>query len=212
MQPNSRTNPLQLLTAEEQSFLTQHKLSADDVLDGRSLSQSEKKQCAKELGKEIVIGSPCKKYAHRLRTRSGHCVQCDTSKLAYSSRHSQSGYVYIAGSAHQKLIKIGITKSINERAESLSVPDYKYAGLDDLRVLFWVKVENYGEIESNTHAALKQYQKIISYNKGGTNQDAREIFQCSFSQAKAVLDEALAGKKISDKKMLITNAHAYEWG
>ncbi|NBX03155.1 MAG: GIY-YIG nuclease family protein [Alphaproteobacteria bacterium] len=213
MQSDLKTNSSNLLTNDEKSFLTQHKLSADDVLDGRNLSKEQIKQLAKQLGKKIYIGGrPCEKHGHRLRTRSGgHCVQCDTSKLAYSNRHSQSGYVYIAASISQKLIKIGITKSINERRESLAVPDYKYAGLDDLRMLFWVRVENYGEVESKTHIKLKQYKKIITYKKGGDSQDAHEIFQCSFVEAKAALDEALAGKKVGDKKMLITDTRAYEW-
>lgn len=199
------------LTNDEKSFLAHHNMSVDDVFDGRGLPKDEIKARTKELGKKIYIGSPCSKGGHRLRTRSGgHCVQCNTSQIAYSSRHSESGYVYIAASLKQRLIKVGITKSISERDESLSVPGYKYAGLDDLRMLFWAKVEKYGEVESKVHSKLKQYQKIIPYQKGSDNQDAREIFQCSFSVAKAALDEELAGKVVGSKKLLIANSNIYE--
>ncbi|MFT5427236.1 MAG: lysophospholipase L1-like esterase [Gammaproteobacteria bacterium] len=40
-----------------------------------------------------------------LRTRSGHCIQCHPSKIAYASRNSEAADLYIAGSYTSKVLK-----------------------------------------------------------------------------------------------------------
>ena len=95
-----------MLTKEEIKFLKDHKFSEHDVLDARNMSKPEYKEQSKKQKKPIILGSSCKAGGHRLRTgNGGHCVQCDTSKIAYSRRYSKSGYVYISGSLEKNGLK-----------------------------------------------------------------------------------------------------------
>src|SRR5947208_2447587 len=82
-----------VLTQDEINFLSRHGLSPEDVLDGRHLSQAGARSRAEELGKTLVLGSPCRARGHKLRTRPGHCAQCDPKKIAYQGRFSSPGYV-----------------------------------------------------------------------------------------------------------------------
>ncbi len=85
-----------MLTQDEIFFLSRYNLSPDDVFDGRHYSQAGARQMAKELGKTLVLGSPCNAAGHRLRTRPGHCAQCDhesagpTTKMALASTPKKS--------------------------------------------------------------------------------------------------------------------------
>src|SRR4051812_25738707 len=96
------------LTADELAFLTSQNLVPDDVFDARWMSQERWFRKIKEAGKTIALGSPCRKAGHRLRSRKGHCVQCDTSKLAFAGRHELEQYIYIAGSRRARLVKMGV--------------------------------------------------------------------------------------------------------
>ena len=40
---------------------------------------------------------------HRLRSRAGHCFQCDTARIAFVKRHHDTAYIYIAGSLETKV-------------------------------------------------------------------------------------------------------------
>jgi hypothetical protein len=67
------------LTQGELAFLARQGLGPGDVYDARGLPQSYWRKDMKDEGKTIALGNPCKKGGHRLRSRGGHCSQCDTS-------------------------------------------------------------------------------------------------------------------------------------
>jgi hypothetical protein len=183
------------LTEQEQQFLAEQGRSADDILDARGLSVKARKQKAKEQGKTLIIGdNPCGKAGHRLRTRSGHCVQCDTSKIAYQSRYSETGYVYIAGSLEKNFLKVGGTGTIYNRESSLRTQGY--AGAYDWHILYWVKVANYGRIEGNLHSCLSKYAISESYIKDYKIQNAREVYRCPFTVAVSSLKALIKGSEI----------------
>jgi hypothetical protein len=96
-----------VLTDSERCFLASQGLGTDDVMDVRGIPQSLWFQQIEEEGKPVVLGSRCKAAGHRLRSRRGHCIQCDTSKLGYQAHYAEERYVYIAGSRSARLIKIG---------------------------------------------------------------------------------------------------------
>lgn len=194
-----RDNEIALgLSEDEVRFLATQGLSAFDVLDGRGLSQVTRKSRAAEQEKSIILGSRCAKAGHRLRTRYGHCAQCDTSKLAYQDRSSRTGYVYIAGSLLKTLIKVGGSGSIEDRELSLRKG---YAGVHDWVILCWVKLPNYGRNERKTQDLLSEYAQPEIYRKGDNNQIASEVFRCSFSAARNALDEATEGVSIIERYM-----------
>jgi hypothetical protein len=112
------------LTDEETYFLSGLGFSADDVYDVRGVSKWIWQKQAKEAGKDIVLGNECRKGGHRLRTRAGHCLQCDPKKISFQQRHSGKGYVYIAGSMSGRLIKIGTCSGLDQRLRQIRAERY----------------------------------------------------------------------------------------
>ena len=68
--------------------------------------------------------------------------------------------VYIAGSLKGSIIKIGYTKDVQIREESLNRTEY--AGYYDWIVLFAIRSINAGEIESRLDMALKEYSFLLT--------------------------------------------------
>jgi hypothetical protein len=145
--------------------------------------------------KTVALGSKCRSAGHRLRSRRGHCVQCDASKLGYQARYRADQYVYIAGSRSSKLIKIGTCGNLEQRERQVRAERYASAG--DWRFIFHVKVSRAGEIEDLAQSRLSRYSVMRSYWKNGVMQDGVELFKCSFSQAKNALMEVAESAKLS---------------
>src|SRR5262249_52547805 len=114
---------------DELRFLARHNLGPEDVMDVRGLPQWLWMRQIKEQGKTIALGARCGKAGHRLRSRKGHCVQCDVRKLAFQARHSAEQWVYIAGSMSQELIKFGTCSHRGQRERQLCAE--RYGGADD---------------------------------------------------------------------------------
>lgn len=174
------------LNTEELLFLKQQGFSESDVLDARSMSVDERKERAKELGKRLILKSPCGKGGHRLHTRHGHCVQCDTSKLAFVGRYTQKLYVYIAGSLEKAWIKVGTASDIDQRERSLRSSGY--AGADDWKMLLYFKVENAGRIEHEIQSFISKYGSSQKYVKQNQEVEVLEVFLCSFNKAYEALN------------------------
>ena len=155
-----------------------------------------------------MIGSNCEAQGHRLRTKVGHCVQCDTSKIARMKRFSESAFVYIAGSLRTKSIKIGTSKVPNERHKKNSYDGY--GGADDWVPLFEVKFENAGRVESDAQLMLAASKVSSEYMKDGvTRQSSRETFSCSFSEAKRAV--MATNEKQLDREWISPKIALYEF-
>src|SRR5262249_11568656 len=137
-------------TDDELRFLARYGVSPEDVYDARGQAQWFWKERAKEEGRELVIGSGCRARGHRLRTRAGHCVQCDPKKLGYLRHHTSAGYVYIAGTLRGRLIKIGSADNPWQRLERLRAE--KYGGFADWDVLAHVSIDKRGGLEDAVKA------------------------------------------------------------
>lgn len=186
-----------LLSKEELAFLKSQNLTADDVYDGRGQSASIWKARARALNRTIVFGAPCQKAGHRLRTRSGHCAQCDTSKISYQHRYHSPGYVYIAGSRAARLIKIGTAIDIEQRLRNLRYQEY--GNIRDWVMLFTARVKNGGEVERNALHLLKHCQVIRTYDKDGSPQDAAELLRTGFSEAWSAMQTAIRASGASEQ-------------
>jgi len=169
------------LTKSELAFLANHGISASDVFDACGKTTRQWKVEAETAGKNIVIGSPCKAAQHRLRTRAGHCVQCDTSKIAYQIRHKSPGYVYVAGSFSARVAKIGNAIDIQQRERNLR--NQGYGGIKDWRILFHVRVRERGRVENDALKLLSEHRTTRAFDKDGHVVDAGEILTCSIMQA-----------------------------
>ena len=72
------------ITKEQLKFLETQKISLDKIFDATGLSKTEYHKSMKEMDKIIAIGvTPCAKFSHSMRTRNGHCVQCNTATIAF---------------------------------------------------------------------------------------------------------------------------------
>ena len=187
------------LTQEELAFLKKHNVTPEDVFDSRGMSGSDRDSQMKKEGKIFTIGSDCKKSGHRLRTRKNRCIQCNTSAIAYMKRSQELGYVYIAGSKSASLIKIGYTNNIPQREDALCYAE-SYAGINDWLILTFVKLEKAGAIENEIQTALYKYSAPRVYEKQGKEQEAKEVFSCSFFTALKEFETIVSNKSIFEKK------------
>jgi hypothetical protein len=185
-----------MLTGEELRFLARYGLRPDDVYDARGLPQDHWKRAAKLENKTVALGNRCRASRHRLRTRGGHCAQCDPKKLAFQARYSADQYVYIAGSLKAGLIKVGTCSNLDQREKQIRSEKYGSAG--DWIFIFTVEMHNAGEIEDRTRARLSKYAVVRPYWKDGFRQAATELLKCSFSRVMSTLMEVGAQAKFGE--------------
>lgn len=138
------------LSNEQISFLKSQGVSPSQVFDASLI----KGKAARDIQMEAleisfyVGGTACQKAGHTLRTKAGHCIQCDTSKIAYQLRNSSSGYVYLAYSKIKKFTKVGFTKSHpQDRADFLRRE--KYANALDWDIKKWLVLRGMPEEKSS---------------------------------------------------------------
>lgn len=181
-----------MLTNAELKFLASQGLSEDDVFDARGHTTQRARELAKESGKTLLVGSPCRKAGHRLRTRSNHCAQCDSKQIAYQSRTALSSDVYVAVSPSLGWVKIGSSANITQRRYKLNFD--AYGGANDWKLIFFVRTDEGGRLELAVHSALAQFAVSSEYVKDGKRQVSRECFQCSDLRAvNTLLECAKAG-------------------
>jgi hypothetical protein len=197
------------LSVSELAFLAQHGFTEADVLDVRGKSSQQWKAEIRVQKKAFALGTPCTASGHRLRTRAGHCAQCDPSKIAYQGRYHQPGYVYIAGSLRSRVVKIGTAVDCEQRERNLNAQ--QYGAITDWRMLFHIKVDNAGEIEQNALRLLRRFKSVRRFNKDGAFVDAGEILSCSFSNALKAVSDAIGSAPRSDAWMSLDNKR-YEFG
>jgi hypothetical protein len=178
-----------MLTTAELTFLKSQGLSADDVYDGTYQSRATSIAGAEASGCTLIVRSTCGKGGHRLRTRSGHCAQCNPANLAYQSRHHSIGYVYIAGSRSTRLLKIGTATDIEQRKRNLQ--NQEYGGIRDWEILFHAKVEHGGKIEGDALRLLRKFKIVRTYEKDGFSQQAEDLLETSFRNAIKAISDAI---------------------
>lgn len=179
------------LVDEQERFLLQHGISVGSVFDATGLGKIEYRKIMKSLEKTVAIGvTACRKGGHTLRSRSGHCIQCNPAALAFQSRYTKSGFVYIAGSETLKVIKVGFSGDVESRIESLN--ELNYGGASDWTGIYWVQCESAGKIEFDTHERLSNYAAPKQYVRGGTTVDCLETFSCGADSAILTLNKLVS--------------------
>ncbi len=147
------------------------------VFDASGLDKKTYKEVMDELGIEFAYGvTPCKRAGHTLRTRAGHCIQCDTAKIAYQLRYNESGIVYVAYSEKLSLTKVGVAKNVNERLKNLN--SHGYGGTKDWKIYSRKECKMSGQIEMQIHKYLAVHQALRNYEKAGNIVECRELFHC----------------------------------
>jgi hypothetical protein len=162
------------LNDRELNFLWSQGIDESEVLDCADMSSRRYKGAMEREGYLFCI-APRECYAsHRLRSRSGHCVQCDTSRIAFIRRHYAEAYVYIAGSLSEKVLKVGNAIWPERRVSAIN--SRYYGGIRDWVMLYHVKYPDAGKVEFEAHRQLAEYRR-----------SSREIFACGYGVAKSAL-------------------------
>ncbi len=198
------------LNSDQIQFLKEHQIHPKYLFNAEGLSKSEYRVYMKELNKLIAYNvSPCQKEGHTLRTRSGHCCQCNTATIAYQKRNDSGGIVYIAGSLSGELIKIGFSKAVEVREESLNRT--KYAGFSDWKLLYALKSEKAGQIETKSNSLLHKYSFSTDYNHDGNWHDSSETYKCAYSKAKEFVETAfkLINNNVSIERNSLTKEYEF---
>jgi hypothetical protein len=181
------------LSDEQVRFLKSQGISLSQVFDGSGLRAKERITKMDALGTPFYYGgAACQAAGHTLRTKPGHCIQCDTAKIAYQLRHAASGHVYIAYSNFRQYAKIGYSHAHPaERIAFLCAENYGTASDWELKASMHLE-RDAGRKEFEIHALLEQYRKPVTYEKYPTVfVECREIFSCSQQKAIAAFKEAL---------------------
>ncbi|MCX2680145.1 GIY-YIG nuclease family protein [Galbibacter sp. EGI 63066] len=198
------------LTKEQINFLNEHRVHLKFVFNAKGMSKSKYRPIMKELNKYIAYNvTPCKKSGHTLRTRSGHCCQCNTAHMAFQKRNDSVGVTYIAGSLTGNVIKIGFTKAVEIRSESLNRTNY--AGFNDWKVLFALKSKNAGRIETRANSLLNNYAFSLDYEHDGHWQDSHETFHCSYSKAKKFVKQVCSENNYDFESIRESLTEKYEF-
>jgi len=179
------------LTKSQLAFIERMQLDSYSLFDASGLRARDWKVQMKELGKLVAFGvTPCSAGGHSLRTRAGHCLQCNTANLSFLKRMSDSGEVYVAWSTSSKIAKIGLSQNSYSRLESLN--KFRYGGVSDWEMKLIYECENAGEVEFEVHRQLSVYAKTgISYMNGNVERFCTEIFKCKLKLAIDTLEKVV---------------------
>ena len=187
-------------TKEQNEFLKRHNILKEEVFDATRYTKKEYHILMKQQGKIVAFNVfPCAKEGHTIRNRHGHCLQCDTAKIAFVKRGSKRGFVYIAGSIKGQVIKVGFTDSVIMREKSLNRDSY--ASFNDWELLYAGSALNAGKIEIQLKKELSRYNHSLNkYEHDDHLQKAIETLKCSYLKAKETLIEIC-----KDKEFVITS-------
>jgi hypothetical protein len=112
-------------TDEIRSFLRSQRILEDWVCDASMVGPRRYKRKMKAQGKLFaIVRDPCYR-GHYIRSHAGHCMQCDTSRIAYVLRYyRREAYIYVVGSRRHRLLKIGWSETPYDRADHLNIIGY----------------------------------------------------------------------------------------
>ncbi|MER8482499.1 GIY-YIG nuclease family protein [Mesorhizobium sp. M1322] len=187
------------LTSQQHSEILRHRIPLSMVFDASDLSRQQAIRAMSENNEMVMVnGIPCRKdRTHVLRTRHGHCVECNPAGLAFQDRHSQEGHTYLAGSERTGLFKIGMAVDPHRRERAINLQHY--GGASDWKLLALVRSQRSGLIEYEAQRILAVYRVSGSYEKDGRKQSCYELFRCSHEAALTALKKsaALHGREVT---------------
>lgn len=176
------------LTRDEQEFIARHGLNESDIFDGTSMSTIQRKAYARDTGRNFLIGAPCKKGGHRIKTPNSDCIQCNPAVIAYQKRHRKRMTIYVARSPGGSVSKVGISENVTDRHRQMN--SQSYGGLNDWEVVFKASADRAGELEAQTLKILSGNKTTSTYQKDGRLQEASEIVSVSAEDVVSALRRA----------------------
>ena len=174
------------LSAAQLEFLRSQGISPGMLFDASGLRRKDYSRLMDDLGVYFAFGvSECSAGGHSIRTKFGHCIQCDTSKIAYATRHAKGGFVYVAASQTAALTKIGMSSNLLERVNNINA--YQYGGASDWLICCYAEVDEAGHVEFQTQDMLAEFRVDGDYIRAGRRQKCYELFRCSSDVAENAL-------------------------
>ena len=178
------------LSQEQLDFLKLHNISHDQVFDASRYRQKTYRALMKEGGFIVAMGvSRCNIGHHSLRSRSGHCVMCNSASLSFQKRHHDDGDIYVMHSQTTNLVKIGTADSATERLVTLN--KQAYGDVKDWELVFSIRVTNSGYAEQLIHGNLWKHNTTRYFFKNGSMVLAQEVFSCTPEHAINTIKEIL---------------------
>lgn len=189
------------ITKEQRDYLWHHKIPLSQVFDATGMTPAEYKKAMHAQEMFVAVGvRPCK-AGHTLKTPSGNCIQCRSDYIEYKRRHDGPAYVYISASRSEKLIKVGSSKSPDEREKLLNARGY--GGVSDWSKIGQVQCKHAGRVEFEVHEILAAFASPRSYLREGIAVDCTEIFSCGYLHARKALLDVLSedeAKTLKERK------------
>ena len=187
---------LSILTEKEREFIQHHGIAPSDIYDARGKIIKVYHEEAKRQGCSYVVANPCP-YGHRLKDRSGHCIECRPAGIAVRKRESGKGVVYVA--VNGKYTKVGmIENNINSIDEAINKREYRlndeggYGGRVGWKTIkYWQLEKNAGKVEREAQRLLEKFhiEKFYIHNSEVTN--AKELFECTVQEALNAVKKAI---------------------
>jgi hypothetical protein len=183
------------LTLDQRKFLIHHGIPVAQAFNTNGSPVSAYKQRMKDEGYLVAYGvAPCARGGHTLRTRHGHCVQCDSKHIAYILRHSQPGHVYLAHSPSTGLFKVGASVDPDVRKTNLNVN--QYGGASDWVIQVSKFTNNYAKYEHLVHEKLDTYRAQGKYYDRGGWIDCAELYRCSLAVAQTAFRSVMGNSSV----------------
>lgn len=179
------------LSEEQIRFLLSQNIPISHTFDASGYSKKDYSEIMKQEDLLVAYNTtPCKSFSHTLRSRHGHCIQCNTQALAFIRRYSENGIVYLLHSNAINKCKVGTCKNINERLRTLN--SQRYGNANDWRLIEEFETENAARIEYNISKAIEKYRFETQYLRTGATIKCQEIYDCTIEIIKEVIKKAHA--------------------
>jgi hypothetical protein len=185
------------LTSNQIDFLKSHNIPLSSVFDASGMRTSDWKEWMKDHEFQFAHGvSECKNRHESIRTRAGHCIQCDHTRIAFMKRNDQEGSIFVAGSASCRLLKLTNASDSHGRLDTLN--SQRYGQVADWVMLANAKlVKNAGSVEAVIASRLERFRVGgVYYEKQGRHQQCYDLFACSISTALRELRSVLTNKHL----------------
>lgn len=165
------------LSPAQLEFLKAQRIPLAMLFDASGMTRQVYQGEMEKLEQRYAFGvSQCKRGHESIRTRAGHCIQCNTAGIAFDSRFRESAWVYVAASRKTQRVKIGLSKDLDDRLSKIN--EYVYGGADDWRFICFANVANAGRVEFTAQDAIAQHRIDAVYQRAGRIQRCLEVFTC----------------------------------
>lgn len=181
------------LTDEQIEFLGYHGIPLDRAFDATGMRAKDYKDVMRQKELWVAYGvTPCKEAGHTLRSRAGHCIQCDPAKITYIKKHVLGGLVYVAWSESKGLVKVGVTNSTQKRIGLLK--SEMYGGASDWKLVRAWESDRVGKVETEAHRQLEPYATNGYYLKNDVLTKCTELFKCTCQHAVETISQIMEPK------------------